>query len=573
MATKRTIRSSALVIVPLGLLFSGCHQAPPSPAPTIAQRADSIARVFETQEAYSPSILDSAGIQAFISGDPGYHEDSAAIVDFYRARSYQYAWFVNDSLGASASNFLSLISATDTAVSAQAAEVGRWSADLNALIEGRDGRPMTDSVRRQTELSLTALFFRVAEARYGGFVQRDLRELDWYIPRHKKNYAMLLDSLVAGVNDLSPIEPVHPQYFKLKAALKHYHDLDTLPWPMIRMPGVRWEPGARDSAVVALRHRLFLLGDAASDTGGTTIDSALVLSVVSAQERFGLRPTGAPDGTLVDELNVPPSERIRTILVNMERMRWMPSKQAPDLILVNIPEFRMHVYEHDTLAWNMDVVVGATATRTVVFSGLLSQVVMAPYWNVPQSIIRSEILPAVKRNAHYLDRKGMEVVKAGVTVPASSIDWKKYSTGVPFTIRQKPGPGNALGKVKFLFPNQYSIYFHDTPAKDKFARDRRAFSHGCIRLSEPARLANYLLQQDSTWTESKVREAMNGPNEVAVDLLHPRPVILGYFTAWVDARGRIGFRDDVYGHDGKLAEELFGQGSTEQTAEAVPVRP
>ena len=149
----------------------------------------------------------------------------------------------------------------------------------------------------------------------------------------------------------------------------------------------------------------------------------------------------------------------------MERLRWVPDEQAPDLILVNIPEFRMHVYEEGKEAWSMNVVVGAEATRTVIFSDKLSSIVFAPYWNIPQSIIRSEILPAVKRNTGYLARKNMEVVMGDKVTPTSSIDWSKYSSGVPFTIRQKPGAGNALGEVKFLFPNAYSIYFHDTPSR------------------------------------------------------------------------------------------------------------
>lgn len=544
----------------IALLVLGCEQRPAAVPPTNAQRADSIARVFESQEAYTPATLDSTGVLAFIRTHATARTDSAEIMDFYRRRGFQYAWFVNDSLGSGAAGLLAMVSSTDVADSTQAAEVAHWRAELDTLIDLPGERALNDSVRRATELALTAHFFRMADARYGGFVQRDPRELDWYIPRHKKNYAMLLDSLVAGVNDLSPIEPLHPQYLRLKQALRKYHDLDTLPWPSITFDTKgRHARGARDSAFVALRHRLFLLGDAAVDTGGIALDSTLEQAVRAAQDRFGFRTTGVPDDALMAELNVPPAERIRTILLNMERLRWVPTEQPADLILVNIPEFRMHIYEHDTLAWDMDVVVGAAATRTAVFTGNLSQVVMAPYWNIPQSIISKEILPAVKRNTHYLDRKGMEVVRGSEVVPSTSIDWKKYTTGVPFTIRQKPGPGNALGQVKFLFPNQYSIYFHDTPAKDKFAHEERAFSHGCIRLSEPERLAVYLLREDTVWTRGKVREAMRGTEEVTVRLAHPRPVIIGYFTAWVDAEGRISFRHDIYGHDTRLARELFNK--------------
>lgn len=538
----------ALALVPV-LLLLACSTPAPVPAPTLAQQADSIARVFETPVEYTPLLLDTAVILRFLADHPESREDSASIRDFYKRRDHHFAWYSGDTLGHSAFNFLNLIASADSTAGEQHAQVGRWYRDLTALILPQDSLPATDSLRSATELALTATFFRVADAKYSGFVRKDLRELAWYIPRHKKNYERLLDSLVAGVNDLGPIEPLHPQYDRLKQQLKRYARLDSLPWPPLE---------AGDSLPHHLRRRLHLLGDLTSDDGSNEVDSALEAGVRAAQERFGLKETGKlSDKELLADLNVTPAERQRQILVNMERLRWVPAEQDSDLILVNIPEYRMHVYEHDTLAWDMDVVVGAEATRTVIFSGDLSQVVMAPYWNIPQSIISGEILPAVKKNAHYLDRKNMEVVIAGKVVPPSSIDWKKYSRGVPFTIRQKPGPGNALGRVKFLFPNDHSIYFHDTPAKDKFKRDQRAFSHGCIRLSEPARLAEYLLCTDTTWTPKKVKAAMDGKTEVTVRLKKSRPVVLGYFTAWVDRHGHMNFRRDVYGHDARLAAELF----------------
>ena len=546
-------------LVPLAVLF-GCS-TPPPPPPTIAEKTDSIARIFEAPEEIVLRTVDSFAVWDYLRAHPEHLPDSAAILDFYTRRNFHFAWFAGDTIGAAAFNFLNLIASTDTAASVQAAEVGQWSRELADLLAHRDSLPMTDSARSGLELALTARFFRVADAKYSGFVRKDLRELDWYIPRRKKNYDRLLDSLVAGVNDLALIEPLHPQYGKLKQVLKDYSALDTLPWPAIA-----WKKGTTklaDSTHVELRHRLFLLGDLATDEDSLVTDSLFVAGVKRAQYRYGLKVTGTPDGELVAELNVTPTERERQILVNMERLRWVPAEQDSDLILVNIPEFRMHVYEHDTIAWDMNVVVGAVATRSAIFSGRLSQVVMAPYWSIPQSIIRDEILPAVKKNPGYLARKNMEVVVGGNVVPSSSIDWKKYSKGVPFTIRQKPGPGNALGQVKFLFPNEYSIYFHDTPAKDKFKRDQRAFSHGCIRLSEPAKLAVYLLQEDSTWTPKRVKEAMNARTETIVRLKKPRPVTIGYFTSWVDRHGHVNFRRDVYGHDAKLAAELFAPAAGE----------
>jgi murein L,D-transpeptidase YcbB/YkuD len=247
---------------------------------------------------------------------------------------------------------------------------------------------------------------------------------------------------------------------------------------------------------------------------------------------------------VVAALNVTPSARLRTMLVNMERLRWVQEEYAPDQVLVNIPEFRMHVFEDGREVLSMDVVVGTVATRTVIFSDSLSQIVFSPTWTIPKSIVQGEILPAMARDPNYLRKKNMEKIGGSAANPI---------------IRQRPGASNALGRVKFLFPNSYSIYFHDTPSKGGFAREQRAFSHGCIRLSRPTELAEYLLRNDTAWTAAKIKEAMFSEKEKYVRLSKKRPVTIGYFTAWVDAQGRLNFRDDVYGHDQRLAQELFDE--------------
>jgi murein L,D-transpeptidase YcbB/YkuD len=248
---------------------------------------------------------------------------------------------------------------------------------------------------------------------------------------------------------------------------------------------------------------------------------------------------------------------MHTLLLNMERLRWVNPMPPKDMLLVNIPEYRLHVFEEGKELWSMKVVVGAVATNTVIFNGDVSLIAFAPYWNVPTSIVRNEIVPAMRRNAGYLAAQNMEVLKGGAVMPASSIDWSTYTGGGGYSIRQKPGPKNSLGLVKFLFPNEYSIYLHDTPARGRFEPEKRAFSHGCIRLSEPAKLAEYLLRNDSTWTPKAIDKAMKAGKEQMVKLEPTMPVTIGYFTAWTDSRGRLNFRDDVYGHDARLALELF----------------
>ena len=530
----------------VALLFASC--AVDEPKPDLAQQAKKIEAVFETEEAYSVRVLDSTDIERYLLAHPDNRIDSTDIRRFYKRRRYQYAWFVKDSLSQAAAGFFNLVNSADTAFK----EVASVRDRLNELMMSPDSGAVAahcDSCMLQLELALTAQFFRFADKRYGGVIGKDLRELDWFIPRRKKNYDQLLDSLTAGHMDLSPIEPVHRQYALLKAQLKRYYELDTLvSWePLGLGDKKKLEPGDTAMWVPDLRQRVMVLGDLVSNgdsivLSSTIYDSLLVEGVKHFQERHGLHPDGIIGKGAIAALNRTPHERVRTLLVNMERLRWVPEQTAPNLLLVNIPEFRLHVYEADTEAWSMDVVVGNSATRTVIFSDTLSRIVFSPTWSVPVSIVKGEILPAMKKNPNYLASKGMSITGGSAALPS---------------IVQLPGAGNALGRVKFLFPNDYSIYFHDTPSKGGFAREKRAFSHGCIRLSEPARLAEYLLRNDSLWPADSIKKSMFSEKERYVRLKEKRPVSISYFTAWVDRQGRLNFRDDVYGHDERLANELF----------------
>jgi murein L,D-transpeptidase YcbB/YkuD len=238
-------------------------------------------------------------------------------------------------------------------------------------------------------------------------------------------------------------------------------------------------------------------------------------------------------------MNSPVSERIRQMAINMERARWIPRMGNRNYIFVNIPSFTFYAINEGKTQLSMNIVVGTAAHSTVIFTGSLTTIAFSPYWNVPYSIVKNEM----GRSASYFAKRNMEVVG-------------HYSDGLPM-VRQKPGGANALGKVKFLFPNAYSIYFHDTPSKSLFNESRRAFSHGCIRLAEPAKLAAYLLKGDPRWTEDSIARAMNGTKELQVKVAPTVPVFIGYFTAWVDETGKLNFRQDIYGHDKNMAKRMF----------------
>ena len=285
-----------------------------------------------------------------------------------------------------------------------------------------------------------------------------------------------------------------------------------------------------------------ITGDLSGNDTSQVFNDTLVTAVKNFQARHGFSETGSISDSLIKEMNVPVTKRLEQLLMNMDRMRWLANNPSGNLIVVNIPEFVLHVYEGKQKAFDIDVVVGKEGHNTMMFNGDLNQVVFSPYWNVPPSIVAKEILPAIEKNPNYLAKENMEITG--------------NDDGLP-VVRQKPGASNALGKVKFLFPNSFNIYFHDTPAKSLFEKDKRAYSHGCIRLKEPEKFANYVLRNQPEWTPEKISEAMNSGDEKYVKVKDPIPVVITYYTAWVDDNGRLNFREDIYGHDERLAEKMF----------------
>lgn len=282
------------------------------------------------------------------------------------------------------------------------------------------------------------------------------------------------------------------------------------------------KPGDSSEVIAEVRHHLYLTGDLSKDNKSIFFDSSLYFAIISYRSRTGLREEGKIDPSLISEMNIPVEKRLDKIVVNLNRLQQIQDGSLDNFLLVNIPEFKLHVYEKNRSVYNMKVIIGQRHHKTVSFSGKIKYVVFCPYWNVPKSILYNELLPIIRRHPDYLARQNME--------------WKGR------LLRQKPGPNNALGLIKFVFPNSHSIYMHDTPVKSLFNQQERTFSHGCIRLENARWLADYLLSNNSEWNSEKIDAAIARRVEQYVFLKNPIPVYIVYLTAWVDETGRINFR-------------------------------
>lgn len=483
--------------------------------------------------AYSDVFLDSTAMESFIAEQQLNDTVSTGMRNFYNARNYQYAWFASDGLTEQALAFRNLYDYTK--------DSGTTQKTLDRRLErlmANDSLQVTatNADVRKTELLLTWRYVNYVWGQYDGKNARNAALLQ-LVPSQKYPVRELAQVV------LDDKEAPTKNYKALKQQLAAYVAIEGKGgWVSIPTPKKKLKMGAIDPAVVLIKKRLQATGQLASNDTSAVFNDQLVTAVKAAQSGYGFTADGVVTPTLIRELNVPVTKRIEQLLVNLDRMRWMPAEPSGSLIWVNIPAFKLYVQDGSKQLFNMDVVVGKEGHSTVMFSGSLNQVVFSPYWNLPENIVKNEVLPHIENNSQYLADNNMEITGE--------------EDGVP-VIRQLPGDKNQLGKIKFLFPNSFNIYFHDTPFKGLFNKDKRAFSHGCIRLREPVKLAEYLLVDQPQWTPAKIDSAMNSGKEKYVRVKEPVPVLIYYYTAWVDENNQLQFRDDIYGHDERLAKKMF----------------
>ena len=477
-----------------------------------------------------------------------------AMRNFYENRQFRPAWLNAEGPRPQARQ---LVDAID-AMAAEGLDPRDYPKDsLNAAlreIEARPGLDDTEAQRRFTraDLSLTYTYFALASHLAHGRLQPAKLDIDWHDTMNPADLGTSLSSLQNAVREggsvdqaLRSAEPVSPGYTHLREAMARYEDIAARGgWPMV---GKQLHKGAQGADVTRLRARLAAEGDLAPATAPATAnpadpyDAAVVEGVIHFQNRHGLEANGKVDAPTLAELDVPVQERIRQLQVNLERRRWLPADFGPRYIAVNIPDYRMKLVEDGQTSLEMKAIVGkAPHNQTPEFSGRMTFMVLNPSWNIPDDIVKHEIKPAMAKNPGYLARKRIEVTTVG-----GQTRW-----------RALPGATNPLGQVKFVFPNPYDVYLHDTSADSLFNASRRALSHGCVRLEKPIDLANALLRDDPKWTPDVVQDAIATGESHVVSLHNPLPVHLLYLTAWVDDDGTVQFRHDVYGRDAKVAAAL-----------------
>ena len=498
------------------------------------------------QSALAQTIKDglSAAYYGAGKGSNAYAE-AQKLYFFYGERHFEPIWLDESANGdiafsASAQKIMALF--------AKAGAEGLRPSDYltpDLDVAGAKGDPLKMAA---LETAFSAAAMRYASNIYTGRIRPLSLSENLDVPQKQLDQSALMVQLATSADPvavLNALEPTHPEFLALKAALATF-DNGSVEETIHIADGKTLKPGMDDDRVPVLRERLELAAVA-----DTTYDDALVEAIKAFQGSLGLTTDGIMGPATVAALNGGTAVTRDDILANMERWRWMPRDLGAFNVFVNIPEYRLAIMRNGEETYTTRVVVGATNHQTPIFSDNIRHIVVNPYWNVPSSIIRNEIGPKTRANPGYIAGQNMELLYNGNVVSASSIDWSAVGNSFPFRVRQRPGTGNALGQIKFLFPNKHDVYLHDTPSKSLFARDYRAYSHGCIRVQNPMDFADALTANETTVSRASL-EALVGGREQWVNVDHQIPVHLAYFTVRVEPDGTLRSFGDVYGHNAKL---------------------
>ena len=498
---------------------------------------------------------------------PDFAKLRPALDDLYRDSGYAPLWLP---AGSAARAVLAEVAAAPTHGLDAADYDADWLAgEMNALAAGES----SPGRAARADVALTVSFLRLLSDLHGGRVAPARAGFRFNAGKALDPGALVRRGMATGRwhDVVAAAEPSFPLYRRLEDALARYRSLTPFslaPLPALPSGKHKIEPGDVYAGVEALAARLRLVGDLAAGAApaASRYEGALVDAVRAFQDRHGLAPDGVLGRATLAQLATPLEARVRQIELSLERLRWLPELAVGPLVAVNIPSFRLWAFanarDDDASQLNMAVIVGRAmkARQTPVFIGEMRYLEFSPYWNVPPTIQRKEIVPQLERDPGYWEREELEAVAAGdgkggpiTTLDAGTLDGLKSGA---LRVRQRPGAKNALGGVKFVLPNTMDIYLHGTPAQRLFGETRRDFSHGCIRVADPPALAAFVLRDQPAWTPERIAAAMTDGKTTTVMLTRPIPVVIFYTTAIVDAAGRVRFASDIYGYDRKLEGAL-----------------
>ena len=494
---------------------------------------------------------------------PDFSAYRTELINFYMSADYSLAWIRDGQPTVQAQEIIALLAdAEKKGLRAEDYDGPYWQERVATL-----SWPAAD-VRERFDVALTVSAMRYISDLHNGRLPSALFRSAIESEGHSFELADFLRTWIVNSDDIAKvieeIEPPFPGYRRTKVALEQYLGLeregegDLL--PEITEP---LNPGDTYTGVPQLVRRLQRVGDLSVDTqylpASNIYEGRVVEGVRQFQQRHGLRTDGRIDKETFKELMTPFHDRVVQLRLALERWRWLPRDLKPPLIVVNIPEFHLRAYDDHKLSFFTRVITGkALGHETPVFADELEYLVFRPYWNVPNSILQQELIPKLEEDRAYLTRHQFEVVNKGSIITDGSVNdaiLEQLHAG-ELGIRQKPGPGNALGLIKFAFPNSYSVYLHATPEQELFEHSRRDFSHGCIRVEDPVGLATWLLRDDPSWIKERIIAAMNGSETMRVELPQKIPVLIVYGTAFVEENGEARFYRDIYKHDAALEHAL-----------------
>lgn len=490
-----------------------------------------------TEKQESNIYLDSTLIAPFFAAHPALKKYEKEIDTLYRYYNFNFIWFDKKGVVEYGNSLFSKVKEIeDEGVSS----VFPYQNEIDRIFE-EDTK--NNPKNTNAELLLTSLYLFYIDEVYKGINHKFTTNIGWLLPRKAISYTGLMDSIISDQNLLNDENQfLFSQYYKLRDILKNYREIEQKGgWNMIdlnpELKAYKFNDTAK--AIQQIRERLFIAGDLKQDNKSNIYDAEMVVALKKFKLSNGFKPDTLILPEHIQAMNITIAERIKTIVVNMERCRYISPEIFNDtaFIFVNIPSYELNFFREGKAAFSSKVVVGEVMTKTVIFGGKMSYIVFSPYWNLPKTIIENEVKPGIEKDKNYLELHNME-----------------WNNGL---VRQKPGRTNSLGLVKFMFPNSNDIYFHDTPSKKLFNKEDRALSHGCIRVQNAREFAVSILKDDENWTPGKIDAAMNAGEESIVGLKNKIPVYIGYFTAWVNDQGEINFYDDVYERDDRLAALLF----------------